>query len=650
MAFSFITLAVVGPTTQEAKADDPYNPVDDFGDLFPFNAWTDAIWAAITNGLNSNQADASGNAVSNYRQTTAAYYNDTLELAKSTTLNEMQLAQLTTNYYIRRGEMAALHLYQQQKLLGQPFDYDLDAIFIAGGIYDLLNEQYNMATAGYQSVFGTFEQYQARFIGDYSAMNLKIKAGVDTQSGTYGTSSNPVKFELSNKLAANSYYCVDLNEKFTFGGLGDTSSRTWVYTFYDVEGNTIGNYTYSYNISNRIFPQVPIKEIIPGIQNNITPIKYTVSGTDSNLAMLFTKTTPAMTLLSDGGTDVALMILRVSDKQSCGTTFTSGTSTSTIISGSTTGSAASIAIIGDGTSLVEIRPHLLEIKNVYAKIKTLATTVHNYAQTYFNYLVTNGDDGIPYVMPSIMPIDPEQMKDMTMTELYAIYIAYMTALMQGFQNGYTVTPGNVTVSIDSLKLICRGAIYNSTGAVVGDNTTLFTPFPTIADMEISIGTNTMSQAGFLIKWGNSAAISDNISDPSNSSFTPETMTYYNYGVNWTFDIEEIFFEGVPVTSVTLNVTDLETVYADLDGPGEGVDVLNDYEWLLSRWYYFAIVAGIICMVAAIGFRNTSIIIVGLVLIAIGAIGYYLAGDFSILDALNLSITPPNLTAWINNLR
>jgi hypothetical protein len=143
-------------------------------------------------------------------------------------------------------------------------------------------------------------------------------------------------------------------------------------------------------------------------------------------------------------------------------------------------------------------------------------------------------------------------------------------------------------------------------------------------------------------WGNGTC--DNVSVP--------TLKYMELANNYTMDIIEIIYDGNSVSEVALTVDKLTLVLpggTPLPDPPK-TDILTDLDWLLSRWYYFAIVAGLICLIASISFRNTAIIIIGLVLLAAGVIGYYLAGDFSILDALNLSITPPNLTTWLQNLR
>jgi hypothetical protein len=151
------------------------------------------------------------------------------------------------------------------------------------------------------------------------------------------------------------------------------------------------------------------------------------------------------------------------------------------------------------------------------------------------------------------------------------------------------------------------------------------------DYTLIVGNNTMTQPGFAIKWGNLPSLNETMGSPSNSTFAPATMQYIAFGVNWTMDIKQIYYEGQAVDSVALSVTNLTVTSPNVTGPADPPNVLSDLEWLLSRWYYFAIVAGIICLLAAISFRNAAIIAIGLLLLAAGGIGYYVAGDFSLLD-------------------
>ena len=586
-----------------------------------------------TNNVLKDQADASGNLIGAYREQMANTYQNYLELAESSALNEAELIEMTSNYYARLGEMAALQLYQYQKANSLPYDYDRSYIFNEGHIYDDLFKQYKMTTSGFVATFDTLDQLQQTFVGDYASMSL-------VKGSAVGTAATPLDIVPVTKLTIGDYHVFDSNASFYSYQTGLSGDRT--FTLLYPNGTVAGSKTINMKQSNSPVYEWTLRDMNPNIENGSHVLKMQIGAVSTNIHVFCDKAIKSFVGSNDGSQIPGILV------------WEAGTETWSNYLGGFAGYPLStdfnVTLNGDGASDIELKDSANAIGSAYSQIITLGTVVNNYAQTYYNYLVINGDIGLPYTPPSVVLIDPEQMADMSFAELYSIYLAYMMALEQGFEDGYTVNLDNIPISIDSLKLVCRGSIYNATNDLIANNQTIFTPFPTLDDLTLSLGNNTMTQPGFLIRWGNSSSIGEIMADPSNNSFIPQTMEYISYGLNWTFDIEEIYFEGEPVETVTVKVADLTVYDPNLSGPTTPPSNLNDYEWLLSRWYYFAIVAGIICLVASISFRNTAIIIVGLVLLAAGVIGYFLAGDFSILDALNLSMESVNLKAWLQNIR
>lgn len=635
IAFSFISLAVVGPTTQKVEAVVPLVAVG-VGIAIAAMAGFIAGWYA--NNVLKDQADASGNLIGAYREQMANTYQNYLELAECSALNEAELIELTSNYYARLGEMAALQLYQYQKANSLSYDYDRSYIFNEGHIYDDLFKQYEMTTSGFIATFDTLDQLQQTFVGDYAAMTL-------VKGKAIGTAATPVDVIPVTKLTYASttgtkYYVFDANATFYAYQTGITDDHT--FTLLYENGTVAGSKTFQMRQDNAPVYKWTLREMIPGIENGSHVFNMRVP-VQTDVSLFCDGAMKSFVGTNDGSLTPGILVYETGNAQTYAN-YLGG------FTGYPLSTDFNVTLNGDGASDIELKDSANAIGDAFSQIITLGTVVNNYAQTYYNYLVINGDIGLPYTPPSVVLIDPEQMSDMSFAELYSIYLAYMMALEQGFEDGYTVNLDNIPISIDSIKLVCRGSIYNATNDLIANNQTIFTPFSTLDDLTLSLGNNTMTQPGFLIRWGNSSSIGEIMADPSNNSFIPQTMEYISYGLNWTFDIEEIYFEGEPVETITVKVADLTVYDPNLSGPTTPPLILDDLEWLLSRWYYFAIVAGVICLIAAISFRNTAIIIVGLVLIAAGAIGYYLAGDFSILDALNLSLMPPNLTAWLQNLR
>lgn len=557
--------------------------------------------------------------------------------------------------------MAALKLYQYQEENELPFEYDRNYIFTTGGLYEMMAGQYLSATVEYEAIFDTMRMWQYNFVGDYDDLHLRVAydGGTLVYRDGVGDADGPFMVKLTTCVYNPSGSATDLGVAVWDTIMGDvyfvpqggSNFGDVTYTFSNLDGVPLGNYTYTKD-SNYMTDCVPLSDIIGPQTEQFIPLRLTKS-TSTPSTWVFGDVVPALTGTNDATLYPTILVAEYPDGKLISYNIGQKETwqpTQTFNQGLNDGDGYWLILKDSGTVHKEIplSDDIIAMRTTLDAIKTLSTIAHNYAQTYYNYLVVNGDDGIPYVPPSVIPIDPDVMANMTMAELYAIYIAYMMALEEGFENGYTVGPGNVTVSLDSLRLVCRGSIYNSTGSQVASDQTLFTPFVTINDMILTLGNNTMNQPGFAIKWGEASDLSEEYGDPSNESFQPQTMRYISLGVNYTLDIEEMYFMGQAADTVWLNVTDLTVYSPDLSPPPAGPDMQNDMEWLTAHWYYFAIVAGVICLLAAISFRNMAIITVGLILIGAGAIGWWMAGDTSLLSWF--SMEPTNLRAWLQQLR
>lgn len=270
----------------------------------------------------------------------------------------------------------------------------------------------------------------------------------------------------------------------------------------------------------------------------------------------------------------------------------------------------------------------------------MQTTANNFAQSYYNYLVVNGPDA-PRIMPSIMFPDPSQLEGMSWQQIYAMLLAYLTQMDPWFEDHTVMGQDNVNISAESLDLLCRGAIYNASGGIVYNDTAVWTPYISLEDMTLTAGqNNTMTQPGFVIVWGHADALA-NFSQPTACVYVPVT-------VGWNLSIEEMTLKGAQVTETTLTVTKIKWVVYEPGGNITMPQGLNDLDWIIDHWYYLAIIGGVICLLGAIATRNMPILAAGLVLMAAGAIGWYLAGDTSLLSWL--SMEPLNLRAWLQDLR
>jgi hypothetical protein len=263
-----------------------------------------------------------------------------------------------------------------------------------------------------------------------------------------------------------------------------------------------------------------------------------------------------------------------------------------------------------------------------------------YASSYFNLLRATGGEGTA-PMPDIVFPDPNSLIGMTPEQIYAIYIAYMNQLDDWFLNYTKMDAGDVNLSVESMELYCRGMIYDENGLVVEPLNTVFTPYISLDDMELVLGNNTMSQPGFSIIWGSS---------PTLAAWERITnLTYITMKANYTLHIDEMFYKGAAASSVNLTVAKISYLVANLTGFSnqQGSQSIGDVQWFIAHWYYIAIVGGVLFLLVSVMTRSTPIIIIGLVLLAAGIIGYYIASPTMWNPFANLSL---GITDWIQGLR
>jgi hypothetical protein len=633
LAFSFITLAVVGPTTEKAEA------------VAPLVVVGVALASAAIGYMISEYLHDSNDAALINAETAKAY-----AASLSTTLkNSMGLAQarihdmpneieLLNYYFIRKAQWAARDLYLNQTASGAAHTYNWDYVLERSEIMPDLAEYTKYAVNQPNAVFDAFRHISSNFTGAYSADQYGF---IGTASGTkelLTEAANPnldVNLFVKSRSDGSKYYYDGESSLY----LLRTSTG---YTGYikDITGTTI---KYQKTLNSDYAGSI---EEISNTTINLPAGIYTFYGPwIGPLTPVSSTAYPylhvqRMTSTDTKGTPAALFFDADLGNYaySLGTTAFAATLSSFKIGFYSTADDKS-----NSSHNYYVQGLMEDTKTLMDKMKSTLDNVYSFAQSYYNQIVVTGDPGADYGLPLMLMPDPSQMDGLTWEQIYALYVAYLQQAYLYYQeHADDLNADSVNITAESLKLKIRGSVVNQTGVTLYDNTTIWTPFVTTQSVTLTIGANSWPCAAYGIKWGNANAIAN----LTNST----TAALINLEEGYTIYIQEIMYDGEYVTSLDLDVTTVEITIVEQDTPPAPPAVLTDLDWLLSRWYYFAIVAGLICLIASISFRNTAIIIIGLVLLAAGVIGYYLAGDFSILDALNLSITPPNLTTWLQNLR
>jgi len=297
-----------------------------------------------------------------------------------------------------------------------------------------------------------------------------------------------------------------------------------------------------------------------------------------------------------------------------------------------------------GAKEIDLTSIFTDLETIIGRTSQMQISANNFAQSYYNAIKLNGGgDYLP--MPDILFPDPQDLLDRgySWEQIYLIYMAYLDNMDEWFETHSVMRDTNINISAASLDLACLGGIYDANETMLYGPDCVFTPVISLDDMTLTVGNNTMTQPGFAIVWMDHAETLEGLS-PLNYT----KMDYVPLHAGYNLSIMEMTHLGQAVDEYTLTITTLNfTIYAP-NGNITGPQSLTDMEWILQHWYYISILGGVVCLLGAMATRNMPILAAGLILIAAGAIGWYLAGDHSLLSWL--SMEPSNLKAWLQNLR
>jgi len=675
LALSFVMLATVGPSTQEADALE-WSDIVIIGSSAGAGA---AIGAAVGDGIgavigaaggaviggllvwmNEEKTDAAlgSNAKDSYSSALKNISADYLGLAGAQIDNLNALWETSQYYLIRKAEYAALDLYNYQISNELTTSYD--------SYYVLSRSEVANATLSYSwamnqqlsAVLNAHSDLAFSFVGTYDGMTWGFEGSTNKGGAISSMASKATRQTIfttstytSNEYG-KTYTTASANSDIYLVNVADSPVSNWPVEISLRNGTKIFNQNINmaahevrtFNLSQMGYPSGDYHFSISDPSNfAISNLRWFGNfGTSiTNSAYVY----PAILSFYKSGENATLDFASIDHSASNNGAYSYVTGQMNFNTLAVTSSP--YLFFSDGTGAmnydrISLFPYMEKVEQIILKTDDMQVTANSFAQSYYNFLVANGPDA-PRVMPDIIFPDPSQLEGMSWQQIYAIFLAYMTQMESWFEDNSIQGMDSVNITAESLKLLCRGAIYNATGAMLFNETAIWTPYISLDDMMLYAGqNNTMEQPGFVIVWGYSENLA-NFTRPSTAVYVP-TIDGYN------LFIEEMTYDGNQVTEQELTVTTIEWVIYQPTGNITPPQGLSDLDWLLSRWYYFAIIAGIICLLAAISLRNTAVILVGVVLLAAGGIGYYMAGDFSLLDGLGLNMEPSNLRAWLQHLR
>lgn len=511
------------------------------------------------------------------------------------------------NYlFDRKAETAAKSLYDNQTAAGTPHTYDKDYVLRVGQVDRNATAFVYQIIANYNSIFNGYANLGSQFTGTYSGMSWGPYSGSNNVlSSSTEYPEMYVSAGLKIDCGVGQYVYLPEDSRLLFVPQYGVSSGSVVIT--SPSGAVVYNQTMS-----SIGAAVTAAELTNEVG------RYNINATGVHVFTTCAAKTP-----SSSATLSAAVLITVPNGDSMevkGLCYASG---SDYVWTSRTVSSASATAIGlnfrpgapMGDELISLVAMMSDISAAISRMGAMLTEASNFGQSYFNSIVASGG-GTILPAPDIVFPDPSQMANMTQEQISAVYFAYLNQLKDYF---YTHTGtfdlSDVNISSVSLDLTCRGSIYDNNGNLLYDNLTVFTPFNSLKPITLRIGANTMDQPGFAVIWGRSASIT--------GSYSASGGTYLELKEGYVLNIEQMFYKGEAVTEKTLDITTIDYVVSPNANIPKSPQGITDAQWLINHWYWFVIAFGAVLLAAGAFTRNWIFAIIGLIMVAVGGIAWFL---------------------------
>lgn len=591
-----------------------------------------ALWGLLGLSLGSDQSNAIA-----YAQAKQVYANELanitanyLGLAHYNAQTNSELANTTATYLSRQAEWGARALYDYQTAHGQPHLYNsawvLQQCQVANSSTALLwNTQ-----AIYDDVLSSMDGISGSFVGTYSGMSWGIYGYWDGSTFVNLAADNSLSMtaRVTDVLSTTSTQYLYLNTKAPIYVVGASASGTL--SLKAASDGSYHNFTYGENMA-----LVDASSLNAG--------KYNINASGGSPHAVCGLAVSADT--NSGSAYPALIVYQYQDaalswaglwwKPGTYWSFASPTvghsgaygSTPEIwisISSAAPGGPGGNGVLEATFAHVKLDAIFSDMQSRQTQVTSLITTANNFAQTYYNILVlTGGSGGGPAPMPEMIFPDPSQLLNLTQDQIYAIYLAYIRAMGDWFQNYSQMLPNNVTLSSESLWLVCRGPIYdtnvNASLREVFNETAVWTPYVSIQNMDLALGMNTFAEPGFFIVWGHKNHLND-------TTWIDQEARYVPFTAGWKANVTEMQTNGTGISSITLHVTTIHQILPPVIAPitppqGQGIA-----DWIIAHWYIFVLIAGIVIIGAAAFTRSWIFLVVGLIAIAVGVLFWWMSGE------------------------
>jgi hypothetical protein len=574
---------------------------------------TGLIAGFIVGGLNDGAATGADNseAKADYGSYLITDMKNYLAYCDAGAHNMGQLFNTSYFQWVRWAEWEAKNIYNQEKAAGLSHTYNAEKVLAGSGVINA-TQQFAWATIeAYNAALASWEDLSSRFTGTYAGMSwgTKLTAYQTNQVDQIGVGT--VRFGMDIYTIGKMYLPTDqdlivlgtgtLTVKTANGTTAATialdSQGVSTINLWKDEGLKVG--TYYFEGGQKV---IGYGSRMASSTGSATPIVMTLlqDAVTENVTCLSWAT--AGQLKFDGGIGTYFpldyyLFVGIADKG---------------------GEVGFEHIQGD---VIDLKQYLAKIAETQTQVDQATATVSNYAQSFYNLLkATNGNQAAP--MPDFLFPDVQSLIDdgYTQEEIQIMFFAYLKAQEEWYKNNAGMDAGDVNISLASLTLKVKGEIYYANGTQIGLDDSIFTPVISTHNLNLTIGNNTWNQAGFVVIWGDGQ---------TPSTIKNMTCRYEELNTGDYLIIDAMWLDNVLKPTVEMKPTSLDLVIVNPAAHnGTQINEWTDMEWIIAHWYYIAIFAGIIAIMAAMIVRNPTIALVGFAILAAGVIGYFVK-DFNL---------------------
>jgi len=260
---------------------------------------------------------------------------------------------------------------------------------------------------------------------------------------------------------------------------------------------------------------------------------------------------------------------------------------------------------------------------IEAATASMYSTVLSFAQTSYNLVKASGGSAVIPPADMIFP-DPGQMDGLTWQQIYLMYMAYMDQAAAWYHNYSSLDTTQVNFSAESMDLVIRAELKDSTGKQICDNSTIMTPYVSIYNMTLTTGNWTnFTQPGFVMVWGNTSLASNQQHRPVTADYNVTTCKFIKVQTGWKIKPWNMLYEGVACNTITLRITQLNYVVGNVSNDNPPPQGIGDWQWILEHWYYIGFIAAGALLLAAIK-GGMVVAVIGLIVLLASLGGYLYA--------------------------